>query len=356
MKKVMVTELEAGSILAQDVFSQANVQLIPAGTVLKEEVIQHLIEMHVSQVSVCEYGETVKNDPGDVYQDNVPVETKKMLRSTFERFTFNDNEELRACAEVAEKVLLDVLNQPEVMYNVNVIKRNGFNLYCHAMNVATLSVLIAIHAGISKENAREVAIGALLHDIGFVSMKINPDSVDLEDCDENMRKEVMRHVTIGYKALENEAWLSKTAKDIILQHHERLDGSGYPFQVSGENLSMEVRIVSLCDQFDNMVYGNMMKQYKVRDTMDYIMSSAGGGFDLNLVQCFFESVAAYPNGSIVITNEGDIAVVVRQNYRFPTRPVIRLIRSKSGKDYVNQAEQDLTKCLTIFIMDSIERQ
>jgi hypothetical protein len=103
-----------------------------------------------------------------------------------------------------------------------------------------------------------------------------------------------------------------------------------------------------------MIYGNLMPRYKVRDAMDYIMSQAGVKFDFEMVQLFMESVAAYPIGITVITNEGDTAVVVRQNYKFPVRPVIRLLKNADGVPYEGEEERDLTKCLTLFIVDSVE--
>ena len=110
----------------------------------------------------------------------------------------------------------------------------------------------------------------------------------------------------------------------------------------------------MCDQFDSMVYGNMMPRSKIKDAMEYLMSQAGVKFDFSLVQLFMESVAAYPIGITVITNEGDSAVVVRQNYKFPTRPVVQLIKDKNGVPYAGYEERDLTKYLTLFIADSVE--
>ena len=97
-----------------------------------------------------------------------------------------------------------------------------------------------------------------------------------------------------------------------------------------------------------------MRRYKVRDAMEYLLSQAGVKFDFDLVQLFMESVAAYPIGITVTTNERDTAVVVRQNYKFPTRPVIRLVKNAEGLLYQENEERDLTKCLTLFIVDSVE--
>ena len=197
-------------------------------------------------------------------------------------------------------------------------------------------------------------MGALLHDIGYTTITADISDIDLGKCEEKLRKEVMYHVVYGYTDVEKKDWVSNTVRDIILYHHERMDGSGYPLHKKGKQIRLEVRIVAICDQFDSMIYGNLMPRYKVREAMDYLMSQAGVQFDFSLIQLFMESVAAYPIGITVVTNEGDTAVVVGQNYKFPTRPVIRLLKNARGESYGENEERDLTKYLTLSIVDSVE--
>ena len=148
-------------------------------------------------------------------------------------------------------------------------------------------------------------------------------------------------------------WLSPTSKEIILNHHERLNGSGYPFKLKESRIKIGSKIASVCDEFDSRVYGNLTKRMKVHEAIDYIMSHAGVLFDFNVVKIFLDSVAAYPTGGIVITNLGETGIVLRQNPQCPTRPVIRIIRDRNGEIPDEWIEKDLTKELTLFIIDSI---
>lgn len=353
MRRIRVTEIRNGDILGRDLFSSSGVVLMSEGTGLKKEYIARLVELGVEQVYIAEE-EKKELSSGAVIEEEVRAQCGEQVRSTIQRYTYAEKDELKEIIKVADEIMTDLLNQPEIMYNVSCVREKSNALYLHSVNVAAISTLIALRAKLPKKKVREIAIGALLHDIGYTTVTTDLSTVNMEDCEEKVRKEVMHHVVYGYTDVEKKEWVSKTVKDIILHHHERLDGSGYPFHKTGSHLKPEVRIVSLCDQFDSMVYGNLMPRCKVRDAMEYIMSQAGVQFDFSLVQLFMESVAAYPIGITVITNEGDTAEVVRQNFKFPTRPVIRLVCDANGKPYGENEERDLTKCLTLFIKDSVE--
>lgn len=353
MRRILIEAIRDGDVLAKDVFSSSGVVLMSGGTKLKREYIPRLSELHIESIFIRE-GAEEKDGMENITEEEIKMQCGETVRNTIQKYTYADKDELKEIIKVADEIMADILSQPDIMYNVSCVREKSNELYLHSVNVAAISTLLALRAKLPRNKIKEIVIGGLLHDIGYTTVTINLSDLVLEECDEKVRKEVMRHVIYGYTDVEKKDWLSKTVKDIILQHHERLDGSGYPFHMEGKHLKQEVRIVSLCDQFDNMVYGNLMPRFKVRQAIDYIMSQAGTKFDFTLVQLFMESVAAYPIGTTVITNEGDSAVVLRQNYKFPTRPVIRLLKNSEGIEYEAFEERDLTKNLTLFIVDSVE--
>lgn len=354
MRRILVESINDGDILARDLFSSTGVVLMSQGTKLKKDYITRLLELGVKQIYIAEDENQEYKSSGSVIEDEVKAQCGEMVRNTIEKYTYAANDELKEIVKVADEIITDLLNDPEIMYNVSCVREKSTALYQHSVNVAAISTLIALRAKLPKNKVKEVTIGALLHDIGYTTITTDITDINMETCDDKVRREVMFHVVYGYTDVEKKEWVSKTVKDIILHHHERMDGSGYPFHKKGKQLRQEVRIVSLCDQFDSMIYGNLMPRYKVRDAMEYIMSQAGVQFDFSLVQLFMESVAAYPIGITVVTNEGDTAVVTRQNFKFPTRPVIRLLTDAQGVPYGENEERDLTKCLTLFITDSVE--
>jgi HD-GYP domain-containing protein (c-di-GMP phosphodiesterase class II) len=245
------------------------------------------------------------------------------------------------------------LKEPEVIYNLSSIRNRSDSTYSHSLNVCALSVILAFKLKLSKSKIRDIAIGCLLHDIGFTY--ISPDLINqaMDTGSEKERREIRKHIVYGFSAVENMNWLSATARDIIIYHHERLDGSGYPFHLTEDRIKIGTKIAGLCDEFDSKVYGNFTTKMKVHDAIEYMVSQAGKLFDLNVVKAFVSSVAAYPTGSIVITNGGEKGIVLRQNPKCPTRPVIRIIEDKSGQKTEQWMEKDLTKELTLFIEDTV---
>ncbi len=168
------------------------------------------------------------------------------------------------------------------------------------------------------------------------------------------QKELMKHVIYGYSSIVKEDWLTLASKDIILCHHEKLDGSGYPFHKKEDKIKIGSKIVAVCDTFDSIVYGFLVPKMKVHHAIDYIVSQAGVKFDFDIVNYFIESVAAYPNGTVVITNAGEKGIVIRQNVKSPTRPVLHMISDSHGRKYKTWVEKDLNRELTVLIEDTIE--
>ena len=357
MKRISVDVIKDGYILARDIISSTNVILMIQGTMLKEEYIPRLKDLHIGYIYVNDASEMEVEEEKQtekIIEEEIQKQCQETIKDTMQKYSYNANEKLQEIVKIAEDIITDVLSQPEVMYNISCVRVRSESIYSHSLNVAALSVLLAMCANVPKKRIKDIAIAGLLHDIGFNSMDPRLQTLIYEECNEDDKREIKRHVIQGFSDVEHANWLSKAVKEVILQHHERLDGSGYPFHMTGDRLRLEVKIVSLCDEFDHMVYGHMMKRYKVHEAMDYLLSQAGVKFDFELVQLFMETVAAYPVGTIVRTNSNETAVVIRQNYKFPTRPVIRILEYNDGTKCTEWLEKDLTKCLTLFITDTIE--
>jgi len=197
-------------------------------------------------------------------------------------------------------------------------------------------------------------MGALLHDIGFTNVKEKYQGLILSEQEEKVQKEIKRHVVYGYIEVEQQEWVPSVSREIILYHHERLDRSGYPFHMSGDKIKPQVRLVAICDAFDNMVYGNLEKRKKVHEALDEIMKNTGIKYDAELVNIFLGSVATYPTGSMVSLNTGKNAIVLRQNADNPTRPVVRLVEQNDRGEWIRKEDKDLSEELSLFIVDTIE--
>lgn len=348
MKKIQVDKLKGGEKLAREITNSQGIVLIPKGVVIKKEYIHKMKELSIERVYIEAQEEECQED--QIIEEKIQNECMNLVKETIERFSYCANTELQEITVVADQIMRDILDEPQVMYNISMVRDRDESTFSHSINVTALSVLVALNMKLSKNRVRDLAVGALLHDLGMVFLPFSWQNTNLDECEEERRKAIMKHVITGYSMVEHEDWISSAGKEIVLSHHERCDGSGYPMHLKAAHLRTEIKIVGLCDEFDNRVYGNMLPKQKIHHVIDYLLSEAGRKFDFNVVQRFIESVAVYPLGTHVRMNNGQEGIVVRQNFKMPTRPVIRLISGISNEEeYL-----DLTKELTAFIQDTVE--
>ncbi|ROR22145.1 HD-GYP domain-containing protein (c-di-GMP phosphodiesterase class II) [Mobilisporobacter senegalensis] len=353
MRKISLKALKGNEKLAMDLISESGIILMSKGSTIKKEYISRLKELSIDYLYIeDELSKGVKVD--EILEIQIKDQCQKTVKDILERFTYSAASELQTLTCVAEEIILDILEEPEVMYNISGVRKKSESTYAHCVNVCTLSVLVAIKMKLPANKVREIAIGSLLHDIGYNYIAKDYSDVDMSTLNPNEIREIKKHVIYGYSAVEKEAWLSSVSKDIILTHHERIDGSGYPFHLNDDRIKLGSKIVAVCDEFDSKVYGFYTDKLKVHETIEYIMSLSGIKYDFSVVKIFYESVAAYPNGTTVITNEGETGIVLRQNRKCPTRPIIRIVIDKDGNNCNEWIEKDLTKDLTLFINDTIE--
>lgn len=352
MRIISVDSVTGKERLAKDLISKSESVLITAGSVIKKEYVERLKELDIQYIYVeDEIGEGI--DLSDSLELQIKEQCQETVRDILQKYAYQNSADLEKIKFVAEEIIQEILLEPEIIYNLASIRQKSESTYSHSLNVCALSVIIAYKLRLKRDKIRDIAIGCLLHDIGLIYMPFDWQALILESCPEKEAKEIKKHTIYGYSSVEKLKWLSRTSKEIILNHHERLDGSGYPFHLESNKIKIGSKIAAVCDEFDSRVYGNLTKKIKVHEAIDYIVSQAGVLFDFNIVKAFVDSVAAYPTGSIVLTNEGEIAIVLRQNPKCPTRPVIRIIKDSNGNTPKEWTEKDLIKELTLFIVDTI---
>ena len=353
MRRIKTEQIRGSEILAKDVHAGSGVILISEGTILKREYVEKLLELKITDVFV-EDEISVEIQVQDITEEKISEQCAEKLKDTLERFSYSSGDELKELSRMTTEVMEGVLLQDEVIYTISNVRNYSQSLYEHMLSVASLSVLIAVRAGFSQAETKEIVLGALLHDIGFINVKERYQGVILSEEPEEIQKEIKRHVVYGYIEVEQQDWISPVSKEIILYHHERTDRSGYPFHMPGDKLKPQVRLVGLCDAFDNMVYGNLEKRKKVHEALDELMKSGGTRFDPELVKIFVNSVATYPTGCIVQLNNGECGIVLRQNAETPTRPLLRLVERNNSDVWIRKEELDLSEELALFIVDTIE--
>ena len=398
MKKVKVKSLKGNEILALPIVTDGGTVLIHADVELKPELINRAIRLGIKSLYIKDYPEEVINkenynhivissedDYDDVYNEGqdvsdsecadvknekkteynnkyienhiykveeTAINSRTIIKDVLEKHIYRHNSDLKVIGEQAEKIIESVIEEPEVITNITEMRNISTDMYTHCINVCALSTIMALRLKMSEKQVRNISIGAILHDIGLRYIKVpymntNETYMNVKDA-----LEYKKHTIFGYSSLQDEGWIPDIAKEIILLHHERIDGKGYPFQHTGDKIKTEVKLVSLCDDFESLISGVGSTKLKIYEAIEYIKANQGIKYDATITDKLLESVAVYPVGINVITSEGEMGVVVRQNHKFTDRPVIKMLKHADGSPYNDDVEKDLMKYLTLFIVDT----
>lgn len=353
MRYIHIDNLKGTEVLGMPVISSSDVILIPEGTVLNNVYIQKLRELDIDSVYIRENDADEKKNAVFTI-DETYEESKKNIERVLEKHIYKHNDDLKKVAVEAVKIMDSVLEEPEVVNGLTEIRNISTDMYSHCINVCSMSTILALRLRMSEVQVHNIAMGAILHDIGLKYISVPYIDVDVEEMNDKDQIEYKQHTIYGYSAIQNEEWLSDTAKDIILRHHEQEDGNGYPFRHNGQRLRQEVKLVAVCDDFDAMISGIGRRKMKIYEAIEYIKVNAGIIYDRAVASKLLKTMAVYPVGTKVVTSEGEIGIVEKQNIDAPERPVIKVITSAVGKEYNPPVTKDLMKQLTLFIVDTVD--
>lgn len=279
-------------------------------------------------------------EPEDFVEPELKAKMLTSIRSTFDQnlkknITFKSSRQAyQDMVAVAESVVMNVLSKDKYLFQMIDIRDYDTYTYSHSLYVGILSVLLGRYIGLSTSQLNDLALCGLLHDIGKtdVPIEITNKPGPLNDDEFELMKQ---HPCLSYKKLDKNTQISQVVLQGIQSHHEKFDGSGYPFGLKGENIPLFGRILAIADVYDAL---NSTRPYRKawspRRIFDFLMSCSNTHFDPELLTAFLHCVSAYPIGTIVHLSDGSTAVVKDNTPGFSLRPVIRIISpaSKAGKD------------------------
>lgn len=348
MKQKKLSELEGGEVLAKEIVTPDFQVILSEGTVLRKEYIKRLHDLGIHEVSIVEDKESPE-EKGElsILKSDVEKSAKEKVREILERHTYQNNTELMELSGTADNIITNILEDGRVVEKIFDIKERSADIYEHSISICTLAILTALKLNVEIQKIHEIGVGCLLHDIGFRYLSADYSNEDITTLSKQKIIEYKKHPVYGYSALKDEEWISDLSKAIILQHHERIDGSGFPLKT--RVLPLECQIVTVCDSFDEMICGIACKRVKVYEAIEYLKSFKNILFNDKIVDAFLSFTAVYPAGTTVLTNEGELAVVVAQNKEFPDRPIIRILKDSQGKDVQGEVIKNLLKVHNIFI-------
>lgn len=299
------------------------VTIVGKGQMLTQEIIDNLDKFRYDTIKIyVNSWEKVWNVPAEtvVKYDEATQDVKDLLH----QISVNDEVNLDAFKKTMDSLADEFKDNYKILGCVNLVKRADKYVYTHSVNVALLCGLIGKWMNYGENTQRELKLAGLLHDMG--KMKI--DSSILNKPSKLTDKEfamIKNHPLYGYDMIKGSRELSLNIKTGVLMHHERADGSGYPYGLQDNNISDYAKIIAVCDVYDAMI---SERPYKKKQTpfkvMEAMFNGEFGKLDQKVLYTFLSNIVNYYIGVYVLLNTGEVGEVVSINPLCIYKPFVRV--------------------------------
>jgi HD-GYP domain-containing protein (c-di-GMP phosphodiesterase class II) len=250
---------------------------------------------------------------------------------------------------VINELARDITSTPQAVLNLLAIKSFDDYTFSHNINVATISLLIGHALGLSADDLHDLGIGALMHDLG--KLRLSQRLLSKEGrLTSGEFAEIARHPRLGADLLTDRGGVPSDvgphARAVILHHHERFGGSGYPQGQKGDQISLFARICAIADVFDALTTDRPFRAaLPPHEAVRTLMSQVSSHFDPEILQVFINLISLYPPGTVVELDDGRMATVIRANPGHLLRPVVKVVGTAPQPHHII----DLTTQTTRFI-------
>jgi HD-GYP domain-containing protein (c-di-GMP phosphodiesterase class II) len=354
MRRILLENISAGMKLAKPLYSADGLILLNAGVELKEHYLTRLQELDLTYVYVDDEL-TSDIDIPDVVSEKVRMEAVMNSKVILEKIKVGKGIDASQAKHVTNMLVDELCKNTGVLLNFIDMRSKTDYLFTHSVNVCIIAIMTGIRLGYDELRLRDLGVGALLHDVG--KTQIAPEIVNKKGrltVDEN--EEIKKHPHLGFEILRKNPDISLLSAHCAYQHHERLDGGGYPRALKDDQIHPFAQIVAIADVYDALVSDTTYrKAIPVYEALAIILKAGGSYFDHELVEKFAENIAAYPIGTVVRLNNNQIGVVVDISRECKSQPVVRIVIDEN-KQRLNQIiEIDLSKHAQLYVADVVER-
>ncbi|KGX89781.1 HD-GYP domain-containing protein [Pontibacillus marinus] len=357
MRLVSTFSLADGDELSKPIYNDKGQILIHEGVALTKRMINRLTDIGVTYVYI-EDEATNDIESKSPISDRVRVEAVNTIKDTFDTMSGSDDvansfifdKTGEKMVDIVRHILSEVQDHNEVISLLSDVFTYDDYIFTHSLNVTIYALALGTELGLPSKKLEELGYGAMLHDVGKVfvprDVLLKPGKLTDEEF-----KQIQEHSEAGFNMLRKMPTVPLTAAHCAYQHHERLDGSGYPRGLTEKDIHLYAKILGIADVFDavtsNRVYRNAMLPH---EGLEILYAGAGTLFDQKMIQAFRKSVAAYPNGLTVVLSDGRKGIVARQNKHVSDRPVVRILE-EDGLELSEYYEIDMSQELNVIVTE-----
>lgn len=356
MRLMPISMCRPGMRLGKSIYNEEGTILLAVNVELTQRLLDRLYDYGIDYLNIKD---SLTDDINieDIIQESTRVRGIREIRGTFRKLMEDSGKRGaihyydlgRKFRELMTTIIDDISSHPDAMVMLTNINVTDNYLFLHSLNVCIYATMLGLSYGYNREDLMILGLGALLHDIGKTKIDPNilykPTQLNKEEFDE-----MMKHTTYGFQLLKDEPNIPLISAHCALQHHERLNGSGYPRGIGGSDIHDFAKWIGLVDSYDAMtttrVYRDPMLPHQA---MEQLFTGSGTLYEQEKIALFRDKIAIYPLGMPVTINSGASGVVSALNMTVPHRPVVRILQDEDGQDLKSPYEMDLSTKLSILI-------
>lgn len=340
MRLEFINRVSDNEVLGKTIYTEDGSVLLRAGVKLTSSYIERLKMLGVYYVYV-----------EDSRLDDVQVEDEKLseikhsviknMSKVIKNISSFNPLETKKALNVVEDLVDYLVESGDVNKSLFDIKTHDNYTFIHSLDTGIMTAFLALSMNIKGDELKDLTIGAILHDVGKtkIPLKILNKAGALSQEEYEIIK---KHTIYGEEILRKNKLFSDITIKAVAEHHERIDGNGYPYGYKDKEISIYGKIVSISDVYDAIVNDRCYrKKYNPSEAYEFILAGNGTKFDEQLVNHFKETFAVYPLGSCIKLNNGIEGYVIKQNKNFPDRPLLRVLYDKETKLPIPFYEIDL---------------
>lgn len=282
----------------------------------------------------------------------VMTRSKKVMKHIFDGARLGKAVRSEAVLAVVDEISTSVLRNPHALIGVSRLKSKHEYTYLHSVAVCALMINLARELGLAEERVRDLGLAGLLHDIGKMGVAETILDKPGRLSDEEFA-EVRSHPEHGHRLLQQGDEVPAAALDVCLHHHEKLDGTGYPFGHAGEAISLEARMGAICDVYDALTSNRAYKQAWTPAEAITAMQGWSGHFDPELLFRFMQSIAVFPPEALVRLRSNRLGLVLPPR-RGATVPLVRAFYSTVDREMLPAEDVLISTSLSSDQIVSIE--
>jgi putative nucleotidyltransferase with HDIG domain len=340
VKQKRIKYIEPGLFTARPIYINDEL-LLDKESFLTETLIDKLRKRGVEKIWIKDNSE-LSDYEKQTFLDNSYNRLLKRTVSILNKGRDNEDIDIEALGSTVRQILDSLKFDSDILLNLITLKEEDDYLFTHSVNVSFLAMMIGITLGLPDNELRSLGTGALLHDIGLLEIpsrirnsqnSLSPEETDL----------LKQHPSIGATKLMDYDDIDVESVNIIYQHHERCDGSGYPEKLIGEQISKMAKIVAVADSYEAMTHDRAYrKKYSGYQALKHLLPLSGSLYDSYYLQAFLKFMPIFPIGSLVLLNNRAIGKVMASGANV-FRPVVELVYDSAGKAFRESRKIDLSR-------------